>query len=49
MAFGIAVIIVLGLSADYLFRRMNLPGPAGFLIAGVIVSPYVFGLKQKVM
>jgi len=49
MAFGIAVIIVLGLSADYLFRRMNLPGLVGMLIAGVIVGPYALGLISPEM
>ena len=49
MAFGIAVIIVLGLSADYLFRRMKLPGLVGMLIVGVIVGPYVLELISPEM
>jgi NhaP-type Na+/H+ or K+/H+ antiporter len=49
MAFGIAVIIVLGLSADYLFRRMKLPGLVGMLIVGVVVGPYVLGLISPEM
>ena len=31
MAFGIAVIIMLGLSADYLFRKIRIPGLVGML------------------
>ncbi|MBW1743183.1 MAG: cation:proton antiporter [Deltaproteobacteria bacterium] len=49
MAFGIAVIIVLGLSADYFFRRMKLPGLVGMLIVGVIVGPYVLELISPEM
>ncbi|OQY58438.1 MAG: potassium transporter [Desulfobacteraceae bacterium 4572_88] len=41
MAFSLALIIILGLSADYLFRRLRLPGLVGMLIAGVLVGPYV--------
>ena len=44
MAFSFAVIIVLGLGADYLFRRMKLPGLVGMLIAGVLVGPCVLTL-----
>ena len=44
MAFSLSLIIVLGLSADYLFRRMKLPGLVGMLIVGVLVGPYVLEL-----
>ncbi len=49
MAFSIAVIIILGLSADYLFRKMKIPGLVGMLLAGILVGPYVLGLMQPEM
>jgi len=44
MASSLALIIILGLSADYLFRRIKLPGLVGMLIVGVLAGPYVLGL-----
>ncbi|MBW1814324.1 MAG: cation:proton antiporter, partial [Deltaproteobacteria bacterium] len=49
MAFGIALIIVFGLAADYLFRLMKLPGLVGMLIAGVIVGPYLLNILSPEM
>lgn len=49
MAFSIALIIILGLSADYCFRRLKLPGLVGMLIMGVLVGPYVLGLMSPEM
>lgn len=49
MAFSIALIIILGLSADYLFRKMRLPGLIGMLLAGVLVGPYVLNLLAPEM
>lgn len=49
MAFSIALIIILGLTADYLFRQMKLPGLVGMLIAGVIVGPYVLAIMSPEM
>ncbi|MFZ0131289.1 MAG: cation:proton antiporter [Desulfobacterales bacterium] len=44
MAFSIAVIILLGLGSDYLFRRLRLPGLVGMLLAGILVGPYILDL-----
>ena len=44
MALSLALIILLGLGADYLFRRMKLPGLVGMLLAGVLAGPYVLQL-----
>ena len=41
MALGIAEMILLGLLADWLFRRMRMPGLLGMLLLGVIFGPYV--------
>ena len=49
MAFSLALIIILGLSADYLFRRIKLPGLVGMLIVGVLAGPYVLGLMLPEM
>ena len=49
MAASISLIIVLGLLADYVFRRMRLPGLVGMLIAGIICGPYVLNLMAPEM
>jgi NhaP-type Na+/H+ or K+/H+ antiporter len=49
MAVSLALIIVFGLSADYLFRRFNLPGLVGMLLVGVLVGPYVLNLMAPQM
>lgn len=41
MAVGIAEIIILSLIADWLLRRMHIPGLIGMLIVGVLLGPYV--------
>jgi len=49
MAVSLAIIIILGLAADYLFRRMKLPGLVGMLLVGILVGPHVLGLLQPEM
>src|SRR6056297_678115 len=49
MAISIAVIIILGLSADYLFRKVKVPGLVGMLLAGILAGPYVLGLMRPEM
>ena len=49
MAISLAVIIILGLGADYLFRRLKLPGLVGMLLVGILVGPYVLGLLRPEM
>ncbi len=44
MAFSIALIIVMGLGADYLFRKVRLPGLVGMLFVGILCGPYVLNL-----
>ncbi len=46
MATSLAIIVVLGLTADMLFRKMKLPGLVGMLIVGVLVGPFVLGLLK---
>ncbi len=46
MAISISLIILLGLLSDYVFRKLNLPGLVGMLIAGVLCGPYVFNIIQ---
>ncbi len=49
MAISIALIIILGLGADYLFKQIKLPGLVGMLIIGVISGPYVLELMKPEM
>ncbi|MHC4552098.1 MAG: cation:proton antiporter domain-containing protein, partial [Planctomycetota bacterium] len=43
MAVSIAEIIVLGLIADWIFRKFRMPGLLGMLLVGVVMGPYVLG------
>ncbi|MBW2658706.1 MAG: cation:proton antiporter [Deltaproteobacteria bacterium] len=49
MAISLALIIVLGLFADYLFRKARLPGLVGMLLVGVVVGPYALNFMQPAM
>ena len=49
MAVSLALIIILGLSADYLFKKMKLPGLVGMLIVGILAGPYVLGMMSPDM
>jgi solute carrier family 9B (sodium/hydrogen exchanger), member 1/2 len=49
MAISLALIIILGLSADYLFRRLKLPGLVGMLLVGILVGPHMLGLLRPEM
>ncbi|MGD8389537.1 MAG: sodium:proton antiporter [Desulfobacteraceae bacterium] len=49
MAFSVALIILLGLSGDFLFRRLRLPGLVGMLLVGVLAGPYVLNLMSPEM
>ena len=49
MAISIALIILLGLSGDYLFRRLKLPGLVGMLLVGVLIGPYMLNLMAPEM
>lgn len=46
MAFSLAFIIIIGLGADFLFRKARLPGLVGMLIVGIMTGPYVLGLMR---
>ena len=49
MAISVALIILLGVCGDYLFRQMRLPGLVGMLLVGVIIGPYVLNLMAPEM
>jgi solute carrier family 9B (sodium/hydrogen exchanger), member 1/2 len=49
MAISLALIIVLGLGADSVLRRLKLPGLVGMLIVGILVGPYVLNLMAPEM
>ncbi|MEJ2325042.1 MAG: cation:proton antiporter, partial [Nitrospirota bacterium] len=46
MAISIALVVLLGLLSDYLFRQLRLPGLLGMLLVGVLIGPYVLGLMR---
>jgi NhaP-type Na+/H+ or K+/H+ antiporter len=47
LAVSIALIVLLGLFSDYLFKKIKLPGLIGMLIIGILCGPYVFDLMQS--
>jgi NhaP-type Na+/H+ or K+/H+ antiporter len=49
LAISLAFIIVLGLCAGYLFRRLKLHGLVGMLLVGIAVGPYALNLLQPEM
>ncbi|MEW6053952.1 MAG: cation:proton antiporter [Nitrospirota bacterium] len=46
MAISIALIVILGLIADYLLTRAKLPGLLGMLIIGILCGPHIFNVMQ---
>lgn len=46
MAVSIAFVVLLGLFADYLFRKVKLPGLVGMLIVGTLCGPYLLNLME---
>ena len=49
MALSLAFIVLAGLLADSLFRRLRLPGLVGMLIVGVLVGPHVLDILKPEM
>ena len=49
MALSLAFIVLAGLAADALFRRMRLPGLVGMLIVGVLVGPHALDILRPEM
>lgn len=49
MALSLAIIIILGLSADYLFRRLKFPGLVGMLVVGILCGPQLLNLMAPEM
>ncbi|MFQ5451689.1 MAG: cation:proton antiporter [Nitrospinaceae bacterium] len=46
MAVSLALIILLGLFSDYLFRKIQLPGLLGMLFVGILCGPFILNLMQ---
>jgi len=44
MLIGLALIILSGLLADYLAKRLKIPGLVGMLLAGALCGPYILNL-----
>tara|TARA_B100000686_G_scaffold354459_1_gene464838 strand:+ start:444 stop:1634 length:1191 start_codon:yes stop_codon:yes gene_type:complete len=50
MAQSLALIIILGLFSDYIFKLMRLPGLLGMLFLGILCGPYVLDvIKPELM
>jgi NhaP-type Na+/H+ or K+/H+ antiporter len=49
LAFSLAIIILLGLLSDHIFKRLKLPGLVGMLLVGVLLGPYVFNMMDPAM
>jgi NhaP-type Na+/H+ or K+/H+ antiporter len=49
LAVSIALIIIVGLSADFVFKKIKLPGLVGMLLTGVLVGPYILNLISPEM
>ncbi len=49
MAISIALIVLLGLCGDYLFRQFKLPGLLGMLLVGVLIGPHALDLMAPEM
>ena len=49
MAASLALIILLGLGADQLFKRIHIPGLVGMLFVGILVGPYLLNLLSPEM
>lgn len=49
MAASLALIILLGLGADQLFKKARIPGLVGMLFIGVVVGPYLLNLLSPQM
>ncbi|MGD8352997.1 MAG: cation:proton antiporter [Pseudomonadota bacterium] len=49
MALSLAFIVLAGLTADALFRRIKLPGLVGMLIVGVFVGPHMLDVLRPDM
>jgi len=47
VAIGLAELIILGLLADYVLRRVRVPGLVGMLGVGILLGPHVLGLLDE--
>lgn len=47
MATDLAIVIILGLSANAIFTKIKLPGLLGMIISGILVGPYGFNLLSE--
>ncbi|MGE5279612.1 MAG: cation:proton antiporter [Deltaproteobacteria bacterium] len=49
MALNIAELIILGLLADFIFRKLRMPGLIGMLLLGIVIGPYVLNFLKPDM
>ena len=49
VAISIAIIILLGLLSDHLFRKLRMPGLVGMLLTGILLGPYGLNVIGQVI
>lgn len=49
MATSLALIILFGMLADHLFRKLRIPGLIGMLIVGIVMGPYVLDVLDPAL
>ena len=49
MALNIAELIIFGILADFIFRKLKMPGLIGMLLLGVVIGPYTLNLLKPSM
>ena len=49
MATSLALIILFGMLAEHLFRKLRIPGLIGMLIVGIVMGPYVLDVLDPTL
>ncbi len=47
MAYGLALVIITGLAANWLFEKIKLPGLLGMLTTGILLGPWCFDILSE--
>lgn len=47
MITSLSIIIILGLSANFIFAKLKLPGLLGMLLLGILIGPFVFNFLDS--
>ena len=47
MLFSLALILILGVIASYLFKKINMPSLIGYIFIGIILGPYCLNVLDS--